>query len=44
MALYDYMKRFKDYDKNDKCSFVKYDIRELYLSITETTHHENYPS
>ena len=24
-----------DYDKKDKCSFVKYDIREFYSSITE---------
>ena len=31
------MKWFKDYDQNDKCSFIKYDIREFQPSITERT-------
>ena len=26
----DYIKWFKDYDKNDKCSFIEYDIKEFY--------------
>ena len=30
MVLY---KWFKDYDKNDKCSFIKYNINEFYPSI-----------
>ena len=29
------VKWFRDYDKNDKCSFIKYDIRDFYLCITE---------
>ena len=30
-----FLKWFTDYDKNDKCAFVKYDIKEFYPSITE---------
>ena len=26
---------FEEYDKDDRCSFIKYNIREFYLSITE---------
>ena len=33
----DCIKRFKDYDKNVKFSFIKYDIKENYPSITEKT-------
>ena len=33
----DCIKWFKDYDKKDKCSFVKYDMRKSYLSIMEKT-------
>ena len=31
------IKWFEEYDKNDWCSFIKYDIREFYPSITERT-------
>ena len=31
----DCIKWFTDYDKNDKCSFIKYDIKEFYPTITE---------
>ena len=31
----DCIKWFEEYDKNDRCSFIKYDIREFYPSITE---------
>ena len=31
----DYIKWFEEYDKDDRCSFIKYDIREFYPSITE---------
>ena len=31
----DCIKWFNNLDKNDKCSFIKYDIREYYLSIME---------
>ena len=31
----DRIKCFKDCNKNDKCSFIKYDIKEFYPSITE---------
>ena len=33
----DCIKWFEEYDKNDRCSFIKYDIREFYPSITERT-------
>ena len=33
----DCIKWFKDYDKDDKCSFIKYGIKEFYPSITEKT-------
>ena len=33
----DCIKRFEEYEKNDRCSFIKYDIREFYPSITERT-------
>ena len=33
----DCIKWFKDYDKNVKCSFIKYDIKDFYPSITEKT-------
>ena len=29
------IKWFTDYDENDKCSFVKYDIKKFYPSIAE---------
>ena len=32
----DCIKWFKDYDKNVKCSFIKYDIKENYSSIEKT--------
>ena len=31
----DCIKWFEEYDKDDRCSFIKYDIREFYPSITE---------
>ena len=31
----DYIKWFNNLEKNDKCSFIKYDLREFYPSITE---------
>ena len=33
----DCIKWFKEYDKDDRCSFIKYDIKEFYPSITERT-------
>ena len=33
----DCMTWFEEYDKDDRCSFIKYDIREFYPSITERT-------
>ena len=33
----DCIKWFEEYDKDDRCSFIKYDIREFYLSITKRT-------
>ena len=33
----DCIKWFEEYDKDDRCSFIKYDIREFYPSITERT-------
>ena len=33
----DCIKWFEEYDKNDRCSFIKNDIREFYPSITERT-------
>ena len=33
----DCIKWFEEYDKNDRCSFIKYDIREFSQSITERT-------
>ena len=30
--MIDCIKWFNDYDKNDKCSFVKYDIKDFYPS------------
>ena len=26
----DYIKWFEEYDKNDRCSFIKYDIKDFY--------------
>ena len=34
---HDCIKWFKEHDKNNKCSFVKYDIKEFYSFITEKT-------
>ena len=31
------IKWFKDYDKNDKCFIVKYDIKDNYPFLTEKT-------
>ena len=31
----DCLKWFEEYDRDDRCSFIKYDIREFYPSITE---------
>ena len=31
----DCIKWFNEYDEDDKCSFIKYDIKEFYPSITE---------
>ena len=36
----DCIKWFNDYEKNDKCSFIKYDIKEFYPSITEKVFEE----
>ena len=33
----DCIKWFEEYEKNDRCSFIKYDIKDLYPSITERT-------
>ena len=33
----DCIKWFEEYDKNNRCSFINYDIREFYPSITEMT-------
>lgn len=33
----DCIKWLKKYDANNKCSFAKYDIKEIYQSITEKT-------
>ena len=33
----DCIKWFEEYDKNDRCSFIKYDIKDFYPSITERT-------
>ena len=33
----DCIKWFEEYDKDDWCSFIKYDIKEFYPSITERT-------
>ena len=29
----DCIRLFKDHDKNDKCSFIKFDIKEFYASL-----------
>ena len=33
----DCIKCFEKYEKNDRCSFIKYDIKDFYPSITERT-------
>ena len=33
----DCIKWFEEYNKNDRCSFIKYDIKDFYPSITERT-------
>ena len=33
----DCIKWFEEYEKNDRCSFIKYDIKDFYPSITERT-------
>ena len=33
----DCIKWFEEYNKNDRCSFIKYDIKDFYTSITEKT-------
>ena len=33
----DCIKWFEEYEKNDRCSFIKYDIKDFYPSITEKT-------
>ena len=33
----DCIKWFEEYDKDDRCSFIKYDIKDFYPSITERT-------
>ena len=33
----DCIKWFEEYEKNDRCSFIKYDINDFYPSITERT-------
>ena len=33
----DFIKWFEEYEKNDRCSFIKYDIKDFYPSITERT-------
>ena len=33
----DCIKWFEEYEKDDRCSFIKYDIRDFYPSITKRT-------
>ena len=39
-SIENYIKWFNNLDKNDKCSFIKYDIKEFYRSITEKAANE----
>ena len=36
-SIKDCIKWFEEYEKNDRCSFIKYDIKDFYPSITERT-------
>ena len=36
-SINDCIKWFEEYEKDDRCSFIKYDIKDFYPSITERT-------